>query len=154
MKTEIARSLRQLHLPAFVDNYDVQATVATNEGWAYDRYLVALCELELEERRQRKIERFLRESKLPREKTWAAFEQSRLPRTVERRVDALLEGDFLDRTENVLAFGNPGSGKTHLAGSAAPAGQGRAGVGERTQAARQVRIDSLKMLPNRGLLPH
>ena len=114
MKTEIARSLRQLHLPAFVDNYDVQATLATNEGWAYDRYLVALCELELEERRQRKIERFLRESKLPREKTWAAFEQSRLPRTVERRVDALLEGDFLDRTENVLAFGNPGSGKTHL----------------------------------------
>ena len=107
VKTEIARSLRQLHLPAFVDNYGVQATVATNEGWAYDRYLVALCELELEERRQRKIERLLRESKLPREKTWAAFEQSRLPRTVERRVDALLDGDFLDRTENVLAFLNP-----------------------------------------------
>ena len=114
VKTEIASSLRQLHLPAFVDNYGVQATVATNEGWAYDRYLVALCELELEERRQRKTERLLRESKLPREKTWAAFEQSRLPRTVERRVDVLLEGDFLDRTENVLAFGNPGSGKTHL----------------------------------------
>ena len=29
-------------------------------------------------------------------------------------MDALIEGDFLARTENVLAFGNPGSGKTHL----------------------------------------
>ncbi len=114
LNTEITTALRQLHLPAFVDNYSSKATVATNDGWPYDRYLVALCELELEERRQRKTERFLRESKLPREKTWAAFEQSRLPRTVQRRVDALLEGDFLDRTENVLAFGNPGSGKTHL----------------------------------------
>ena len=109
--TGLTTSLRQLHLPAFVDNYSSQATVATN---SYDRYLVALCELELEERRQRKTERFLRESKLPREKTWAAFEQARLPRTVQRRVDVLLEGNFLDRTENVLAFGNPGSGKTRL----------------------------------------
>ena len=114
LDTGITTALRQLHLPAFVDNYSSQATVATNDGWSYDRYLVALCELELEERRQRKTERFLRESKLPREKTWAAFEQSRLPRTVQRRVDVLMEGNFLDRTENVLAFGNPGSGKTHL----------------------------------------
>ena len=110
----ITASLRQLHLPAFVDNYGPQATVATNDGWSYDRYLLALCEMELDERRQRKTERLLRASKLPREKTWPAFEQSRLPRTVQRRVDALLAGDFLDRTENVLAFGNPGSGKTHL----------------------------------------
>ena len=110
----ITASLRQLHLPAFVDNYSPQAAVAANDGWDYDRYLLALCELELEERRQRKIERLLRASKLPREKTWSAFQQSRLPRTVQRRVDALITGDFLDRTENVLAFGNPGSGKTHL----------------------------------------
>ncbi len=114
LKAQITASLCQLRLPAFVDNYHRQAALATNEGWPYDRYLHALCELELEERRQRKIERLLRASKLPREKTWSAFEQSRLPRTVQRRVDALLEGDFLDRTENILAFGNPGSGKTHL----------------------------------------
>ena len=114
VKEPITASLHQLHLPAFVDNYSPQAALAANDGWAYDRDLLALCELELEERRQRKTERFLRASKLPREKTWPAFEQSRLPRTVQRRVDALLEGDFLDRTENVLAFGNPGSGKTHL----------------------------------------
>ena len=58
--TEITTALRQLHLPAFVDNYSSQATVATNDGWPYDRYLVALCEPDLDERRQRKTERFLR----------------------------------------------------------------------------------------------
>ena len=65
LKEPITDSLRQLHLPAFVDNYSPQAALATNDGWPYDRYLLALCELELEERRQRKTERLLRESKLP-----------------------------------------------------------------------------------------
>lgn len=114
LKTAITTSLRQLHLPAFVDNYSQHAALAANEGWPYDRYLLALCELELNERQERKIERLQRKSRLPREKTWLAFDRSRLPRTIERRVDALLEADFLDRTENVLVFGNPGSGKTHL----------------------------------------
>ncbi len=114
LKAELTRALRQLHLPAFVDNYSAQAALAANEGWSYDRYLLALCELELNERHQRKIERLQRESRLPRDKTWAAFNQSRLPRTIERRVAVLMAGDFLDRTENVLVFGNPGSGKTHL----------------------------------------
>ena len=64
--------------------------------------------------RQWKIEPLLRASKLPRKKTWSAFEPSQVSRTIQRRLDALLEGDFLDRDENVRAFGNPGSAKTHL----------------------------------------
>jgi DNA replication protein DnaC len=52
--------------------------------------------------------------KLPREKTLEAFDRSRIKKTVDRQFSVLLEGDFLDRRENVLAFGNPGSGKTHL----------------------------------------
>jgi DNA replication protein DnaC len=51
---------------------------------------------------------------LPREKTLAQFERGRLKRAVERQLAALLDGEFLDRRENVLVFGNPGSGKTHL----------------------------------------
>ena len=60
VKEPITASLHQLHLPAFVDNYNPQAALATNDGWPYDRYLLTLCELELEERRQRKTERLLR----------------------------------------------------------------------------------------------
>ena len=114
VNTALTTALRQLALPAFVEHSTSQAALATTEGWPYERYLLALSELEVQERQERKVARLQRESKLPREKTWAAFDRSRLPRAVNRQVDALLEGDFLERSENVLAFGNPGSGKTHL----------------------------------------
>lgn len=106
--------LKQLHLPAFGENYAPQAALAANEGWTYDRYLLGLCELELSEREQRRIERLLADSKLPREKTIEMFDRRRLKKTVERQFAVLMDGDFLERRENVLVFGNPGGGKTHL----------------------------------------
>jgi DNA replication protein DnaC len=106
--------LKQLHLPAFADNYAPQAALAANEGWPYDRYLLGLCELEVAEREQRRNQRLLVDSKLPREKTIETFDRTRLKKTVERQFAVLTEGDFLDRRENVLVFGNPGGGKTHL----------------------------------------
>lgn len=114
IKPHLVQCLKQLHLPAFVEGCGEQAALAANEGWPYDRYLLSLSELELEERRVRKIERLLAASRLPREKTLSVFDRSRLAVPVRRRFEGLLEGDFLDRSENVLAFGNPGSGKTHL----------------------------------------
>jgi len=114
IKPQITESLRRLHLPAFVANFAPQAALATNDGWPYDRYLLNLCQLELDEREQRKRERRLRASRLPREKTLSAFERNRLKKSVSQQLAALLAGDFLDRRENVLVFGNPGSGKTHL----------------------------------------
>ncbi len=53
-------------------------------------------------------------SRLPLEKTLDTFERKRLPARIDRQLAVLLEGSFLDRRENLLAFGNPGSGKTHL----------------------------------------
>lgn len=113
-KAHLGECLKELHLPSFGKHHDAQGTLACEEGWPYDRYLLGLCELELEERRERKIQRLLNASRLPREKTLSIFDRTRLARPVARRFEALLEGDFLDRQENVLAFGNPGSGKTHL----------------------------------------
>ena len=107
------------------------------------------------ERHERKIQRQRRASRLPWEKTLTALDRSRLPQSVDRQLAALLEGTFLDRAENVLAFGNPGSGKTHLvcalgqelillgapgsvlyllpAGTAIAAGQNRSDPGEGAQ---------------------
>ncbi|MFQ5741563.1 MAG: IS21-like element helper ATPase IstB [Acidobacteriota bacterium] len=106
--------LKELHLPAFRENFSRQAARATQESLSYPQYLLALCELEVAERRERRTQRFLRESKLPREKTLATLDRSRFPQSADRQLSALLEGSFLDRSENVLVFGNPGSGKTHL----------------------------------------
>ena len=56
----------------------------------------------------------LSESGLPLEKTLSSFDLKRLPAKVARQIRTLPEGGFLDHRENVLAFGNSGSGKTHL----------------------------------------
>lgn len=114
IKPQMTACLKRLRLPAFVEHYAPQAALAANEGWPYDRYLLGLCQLELAERDQRRIERLLADSKLPREKTLEAFDRNRIKKAADRQFAVLLEGDFLDRCENVLVFGNPGGGKTHL----------------------------------------
>lgn len=114
IKPRITKSLHELRLPAFAENFGPQAALAANDGWPYDRYLLSLCDLELAQREQRRTQRMLNESRLPREKTIDSFDRSRLKKPQQRQFSVLLEGDFLDRRENILVFGNPGSGKTHL----------------------------------------
>ena len=111
---ELPAQLRQLHLPGFVSAYAGQSQVAAQESWTYEQYLSSLCALELGQREVRRREKLLAASRLPREKTLANFERQRLKRPVERQFAALLSGEFLARAENVLVFGNPGGGKTHL----------------------------------------
>lgn len=69
---------------------------------------------ECQQRRNRRIERLLDDSGLLVEKNWSALDLKRLPAKVVQQARTLLEGSFLDRHENVLVFGQPGSGKTHL----------------------------------------
>jgi DNA replication protein DnaC len=106
--------LRTLHLPAFREGFEETARKAVQETLSYEQYLLELTNRECDERRTRRIERMLRESCLPLEKTLSSFDLKRLPTKVARQMKTLLEGSFLDRRENVLAFGNSGSGKTHL----------------------------------------
>jgi len=108
------RCLKDLHLPTVRRCYQDEAINARRDNWDYETYLYELAERECEERQNNRIARFLRESKLPLEKSLKAFDRKRLPRKVGAQLNLLLQGDFLDRRENVLAFGNPGSGKTHL----------------------------------------
>lgn len=110
----LTETLKSLRLPTVRACYEEQADLARREALSYGHYLLELLERESEVRREKRIERYLRESKLPLEKTLDSFDRSRLPERVNQQVSLLLEGSFLDRRENILAFGNPGSGKTHL----------------------------------------
>ena len=114
VKGDLTGYLGELHLPAIRQCFEEKARQAERETLSYEQYLLDLAERECQERRENRIARLLRESKLPLEKTMENFDLKRLPLKAARQVKALLDGAFLDRKENVLAFGNPGSGKTHL----------------------------------------
>jgi DNA replication protein DnaC len=106
--------LRSLKLPGFLRSYAEVAAQAEREGWGFERYLLHLAEIEIEDRRGHRIERLRRQSGLPHDKTLSTLELSRLPVPVRRSAPTLCEGGFVDRAENLLAFGLPGRGKTHL----------------------------------------
>jgi len=110
----IAHDLKQLHMPTIRHSYEQIAGQARRESWSYEQYLLELIKLECETRRENRIARNLRASKLPYSKTFDNFDKNRLPARVATHLNVLTDGSFLNRTENVLAFGNPGSGKTHL----------------------------------------
>ncbi|MFK7737837.1 MAG: IS21-like element helper ATPase IstB [Pirellulaceae bacterium] len=109
--------LRELRLPEFRENYEPVARRAEQQSLSYEQYLQELATLECQTRQTNRIESALRKSRLPLEKTLESFDLKRLPTKVSRQVRSLLEGSFVDRCENVLAFGKPGSGKTHLLSS-------------------------------------
>ena len=106
--------LRSLKLPGFFDHYEEVAKAAEKEGWDFETYLRQLAELEVSERRERRVARLLRQSGLPPEKTLETLDTTRLPVKVRRQLPKLCEGAFLVEATNVLAFGLPGRGKTHL----------------------------------------
>jgi DNA replication protein DnaC len=113
-KETLAAYLKELHLPTIRASYEELARQAQQEGLSYERYLLELAQREVQERRAKRIERLLRQSQLPLDKSWPALDLKRFPAKVLQQARLLLEGSFVQRRENVLAFGSVGSGKTHL----------------------------------------
>ena len=110
----LAMLLRALKLPTVSRHADEIAQLAAREGWTFERYLHHLIELEIHERRRKRIDRYLKDSDLPRDKTLATLTRARLPPRVASMLPALCEGSFVERGDNLLAFGLPGRGKSHL----------------------------------------
>ena len=75
--------------------------------------LLEVLELEAGDRQQRRVDRLRRAAKLPPGKTWDTFDRTRLPVKLQQQLDELTTGRFLDQAVNILAFGLPGTGKTH-----------------------------------------
>jgi DNA replication protein DnaC len=114
LNAQLTERLKELHLPAFRECFSEEADRARKSSLSYERFLLELSDREAEARRQNRTERLLRASKLPPGKTFETFDMARMPARVASQVKVLSDGTFLERAENVLAFGNPGSGKSHL----------------------------------------
>ena len=108
--------LNQLRLPASKLMWPQFAEQADKEGWPAARFLAALAENELAERDRRRIERHLGEARLLPGKTLDNFDFNALPMISKAHVMAIVAGDgWLEQGANLLLFGPPGGGKSHLA---------------------------------------
>ena len=114
LERSLQAGLKELRMPAIRACFREKADTARREAMSFERFLLELVEQEQQERHSNRIQRWLRASRLPLEKTLDTFDRGRLPLRIDHHLRVLLEGGFLDRKENVLAFGPPGSGKTHL----------------------------------------
>jgi DNA replication protein DnaC len=108
--------LAELRLPAISLVWSNIAAQADKEGWPAARFLAALAEHEMAERGRRRIERHLAEARLPVGKTLDTFDFDAVPMISKAQIMALAAGDsWLEKGANLVAFGPPGAGKSHLA---------------------------------------
>jgi DNA replication protein DnaC len=108
--------LAELRLPALKLVWADLAAQADKEGWPAARFLAALAEHEMAERSRRRIERHLVEARLPPGKTLDSFDFETVPMVSKAQVMALAAGDsWLEKGANLIMFGPPGGGKSHLA---------------------------------------
>src|SRR5580700_7340976 len=108
--------LAELRLPAIKLVWPDIAGQADKEGWPAARFLAALAEHEMAERGRRRIERHLAEARLPPGKTLDSFDFDVVPVVSKAQVMALAAGDsWLEKAANLIMFGPPGGGKSHLA---------------------------------------
>jgi len=110
---ELTKQFRDLRMPMFREHFASLAEQAVQESLSHLEYLAELTDLECQARRESRIARLMGDSRLPTSKSWGNFNWTRLPLTVARQMESLRDGSFLDRRENLLLFGKPGSGKSH-----------------------------------------
>jgi DNA replication protein DnaC len=105
---------KALRLPTIGDVFAETIALAERESWPLETFLLQLLELEAAGRQERRVQRLLSEAHLPEGKTLASFDQNRLPLRTRRILPELATGSLIAHAENLLCFGLPGTGKTHL----------------------------------------
>ncbi len=110
---------KALRMPTASAVVDELLDSARRNDWSPEDFATHLLEHEIEGRRQRRVERLHTTARLPVGKTMASLDQARLPSRLRRQLRQLQDGAFVDRAENVLIFGLPGRGKTHVAAAIA-----------------------------------
>jgi DNA replication protein DnaC len=114
MISGLKETLKELRLITISEHYEDVAQKSAVEKLSHIEYLKRLVDLELEQRYHKKIKKLMKQSKIPRQKNIKDFQIERLPGVSPQMINDLAKGDFIERAENLLIFGNPGTGKTHL----------------------------------------
>ncbi len=107
--------LKELRLPSFLREYGKMAAQCAAEGMDHPTYLLRLAELELIDRHQRMVQRRIRAARFPAVKSLDTFDFTAIPSVNKVLVTELARCEYIQRREHVIAIGNSGAGKTHLA---------------------------------------
>ena len=111
----LAHHLKQLKLPTVLREYDKVARECARDGVDHPRYLLRLIELELIDRERRTVERRIRAARFPAMKSLDTFDFTAIPGLNKMLVLELTRCEYILRRENIIALGNSGTGKTHVA---------------------------------------
>jgi DNA replication protein DnaC len=117
MKIATNELLKELKLSTFVSNFEAMEKKANRGNWSYERFLKELVFCELDHRKEMKTARLLKQSKIPPQYSFETLDQKLLTTKVRKAFNSLLKGEFVHEASNVLAFGLPGRGKSHLLGA-------------------------------------
>lgn len=108
--------LKQLKLTTMAQQWEVVAKEALSHGWSFPQYLARLSEIEAAKRKQNRIQRHIRQAKLPPGKTLDSFDFKQAPSVPLAQITAMAENTaWVNQANNVLLFGPSGVGKSHLA---------------------------------------
>ena len=111
----LAHHLKALKLPTFLREYEKVAHLCATEGVDHPRYLMRLAEMEMIDRERRMVERRIKAAKFPTVKSLDSFDFLALPSLNKMLVLELARSDYVERRENIIAVGNSGTGKSHIA---------------------------------------
>lgn len=131
--------LKQLRLPAFVQYYQTYAQDAARTDLSYERYLLALCRAEIEQREAHRIERAIVSAHFPYIRELSTYDFTAVENISKQKVLELAQGGYMAKAETIILIGNPGLGKTHIALGLAYAA---------CQQAKRVRFSSVANLVN------
>ena len=111
----LSHHLKTLKLPTILREYPKVARQCADEGVDYERFLLRLTELELIDRNHRMVDRRIRQAKFPAIKTLETFDFLAIPSVNKKLIIELACCEYVDRKENIIALGNSGTGKSHIA---------------------------------------
>jgi len=111
----LAHHLKQLKLPTVLREYEKVARECAESGVDHPRYLLRLIELELIDRERRTVERRIRAARFPAVKSFDTFDFKAIPGLNKMLVLELARCEYILRHDNIIALGNSGTGKTHVA---------------------------------------
>lgn len=112
---ELTMTLKKLRLNAIADQFGEIAKQAERSKLTYEQFLGVLAQVEIAEKKKTRVDRFIKEAKMPGQKILDGFDFNCRQGITRQQVTRLMTGDWVRNAWNLVFYGGFGVGKSHLA---------------------------------------